>query len=358
MNRINICDLNVKEDITSVYLLKYIAYQESKDGKGYLNIVLTDGTGDLEARVWSNAADIYKSFIKGDYVQVKGKLNLYQGRKQFIIQEINKVDAKEVNPDDFVMKAATPASEMYDQLLKIVTQLDDVYIKELLLNILQEPELSRRLKLWQAGKTIHHAYQSGLLEHILSCTQLGVQLSKHYNVNVNYVVAGCVLHDLCKIYELTSGVNVDYTEEGKLIGHLAKSLEIVDRFCYKIKNFPYETKMHLKHILLSHHGEYEFGSPKLPQTSEAYLVHLIDLLDSKMNAMEMVKRTDMNTGHWSGFVKHLDRVVYKDELPFYAEKLEEKEVPSQQHDAIKKQDRYQAKTNLGKMLEGFKVEGE
>ncbi len=356
MKRINVCDLNVKEEITSVFLLKYVAYQESKDGKGYLNVVLADGTGDLEARVWTNAAEVIKNFTKGDFVQVKGKLNIYQGRRQFIIAEMSKMDAKEINQDDFMMKAATPSHEMFERLLTIVKKLDDIYIKELLLNILQDTEVSRRLKLWQAGKTIHHAYQSGLLEHILSCTELGVTLSKHYQVNHNYVVAGCILHDLCKIYELTNGVNVDYTEEGKLIGHLAKSLEIVDRYCYKIRNFPYETKMHLKHILLSHHGEYAYGSPKLPQSSEAYLVHLIDLMDSKMNALEMVKRTDMNTGHWSGFVKHLDRVVYKADLPFYDELIPERD--QEQAPQPKRTEKFEAKTNLGKMLEGFKIEGE
>src|SRR5690606_38024673 len=140
-----------------------------------------------------------------------------------------------VNMDDFVMKAKVDPEIMFKSLLQIVDGLTDVYIKELLQSILADAEITRRLKTWQAGKSIHHAYQSGLLEHILSCSELAVTLSRHYQVNVNYVVAGCILHDLCKIYELTDGVNVEYTEEGKLVGHLVKGLEIVDRFSYRIK---------------------------------------------------------------------------------------------------------------------------
>jgi 3'-5' exoribonuclease len=250
---------------------------------------------------------------------------------------------------------------MYARLVKIVEGLSDVYIRDLLGNIITDPEIARRLKTWQAGKSIHHAYKSGLIEHILSCTELALILSRHYKVNENYVVAGCILHDLCKIYELTDGVNVEYTEEGKLVGHLVKGLEIVDRFSYKIRNFPHYMKMHLKHILLAHHGEYEYGSPKIPQTSEAYLVHLIDLMDSKMGTFDLIKKMDNNTGHWSGYVKHLDRIVYKSDLPFYPEYVndeeEERSAPVKTHaPAAKTRNVPEPKTSMAKMLGAFKVE--
>lgn len=324
MARINIADLVPKKEVESVFFIKHIALAQAKDGKKYLNIILSDATGDIEGRSWNNAEEIFNNFDKGQFAKVVGKANLFQGRKQFIVQSIDKVEKANVDLDDFVYKAKRTPDEMYDELVDIVKKLDDVYIRDLLQNVLGDKEITRRLKKWQAGKTIHHAYQSGLLEHILSCSNLAVTLSPVYRVNVNYVVAGAILHDLCKIYELTDDLNVEYTEEGKLVGHLVKGLEIVDRFSYKIPNFPYQTKLHLKHILLSHHGEYEYGSPKIPQTSEAMLVHLIDLMDSKMHTFETIKRTDNNTGHWSGFVKHLDRIVFKDELPYYTEYVEAK----------------------------------
>ena len=363
MTKLFISDLQGKEEIESVFLVKIINTMEDKSGKKYFNIILTDSTGDLESRLWQYSTEVESNITKNSFVNVKGKLNFYQGRKQFIVTQIHKLDQSEVNLDDFIMKAAEDPEVMYKKLLKIVDDLSDVYIRDLLRNIITDGEIARRLKTWQAGKSIHHAYQSGLLEHILSCTELALTLSKHYRVNHNYVVAGCVLHDLCKIYELTDGINVEYTEEGKLVGHLVKGLEIVDRFSYKIKNFPHYLKMHLKHILLSHHGEYEYGSPKIPQTSEAYLVHLIDLMDSKMSTMDQIRRTDSTTGNWSGYIKHLDRIVYKSELPFYPEyqddegqddKKSEQKRPQQ----APKPNRHapEPKTSLGKMLGNFKVE--
>jgi len=375
--RINISDLNPKDVIESVYLVKYIAIMTAKDGKKYLNIILADGTGDLESRSWNNAEAIFDDVAKGSFIMAKGRVNLFQGRKQFIMQNYEKVSQDDVNMDEFVIKATEGPEKMYEDLLAIVDDLPDVYIKELLISILNDPEISRRLKLWQAGKTIHHAYQSGLLEHVLSCSRLAVSLSAHYDVNVSYVVAGAILHDLCKIYELTDGLNVEYTEEGKLIGHLVKSLEVVDRFASKIKDFPYQLKTHLKHILLSHHGEYAYGSPKIPQTSEAMLLHLIDLMDSKMHTFETIKRTDNQSGHWSGFVRHLDRIVFKDELPTYdeyvpredqgrkpapkpVEKSVEKSVPAVKKPEAKKPTPKKAekdiKQNLGNLLKNFKVD--
>jgi 3'-5' exoribonuclease len=364
MTKLFISDLKGKEEIESIFLVKIMNTMEDKSGKKYFNIILTDSTGDLESRLWNYSPEIENSITKNSFVKVKGKLNFYQGRKQFIVNHIHKLDNSEVNLDDFIMKASEDPEAMYKKLLRIVDSLTDVYIRDLLRNIITDSEIARRLKTWQAGKSIHHAYKSGLLEHILSCSTLALDLSRHYRVNENYVVAGCILHDLCKIYELTDGVNVEYTEEGKLVGHLVKGLEIVDRYSYKIKNFPHYMKLHLKHILLAHHGEYEYGSPKVPQTSEAYLVHMIDLMDSKMGTIEQIRKSDSTTGNWSGYVKHLDRIVYKSELPFYPEYIqdedhqEERQEVKRQPEPPKHQhpkNQPEPKTSLGKMLGNIKI---
>jgi 3'-5' exoribonuclease len=363
MTKIFIADLQGKEEIESVFLVKIMNTMEGKDGRKYFNIILSDSSGDLESRLWNYSEEVEKQITKNSFVKVRGKVNFFQGRKQFIISSIQKVDAAQVNEDDFMMKAAKNPEAMYKDLLAIVDKLSDVYIRDLLRSIITDGEIARRLKTWQAGKSIHHAYKSGLLEHILSCSYLAVNLSHHYKVNENYVVAGCILHDLCKIYELTDGLNVEYTEEGKLVGHLVKGLEIVDRYSYKIKGFPHHMRMHLKHILLAHHGEYEYGSPKIPQTSEAFLVHLIDMMDSKMGTMEMIKKTDNATGHWSGYVKHLDRIVYKAELPFYPDYVAD-EAEEEKHEhrekplapPVKSKNAPEPKTSMAKMLSGLKVE--
>ena len=362
MTKLFISDLQGKEEIESIFLVKIFNTMEDKSGKKYFNLILTDSSGEIEARLWNYSTEVENTVTKNCFVKVRGKLNFYQGRKQFIINHIQKMDQSEVNIDDFVMKSVEDPEVMYKRLLKIVDGLSDVYIRDLLRSIITDGEIARRLKIWQAGKSIHHAYKSGLLEHILSCTELALIVSKHYRANENYVVAGCILHDLCKIYELTDGMNVEYTEEGKLVGHLVKGLEIVDRYSYKIKNFPHYMKMHLKHILLSHHGEFAYGSPKIPQTAEAYLVHLVDLMDSKMGTIEQVKKNDSTTGHWSGFVKHLDRIVYKSELPYYPEYVQDEEF--QERAEVKaapspkpvQRNQPEPKTSLGKMLGNFKIE--
>ncbi len=350
-------DLETSSNISNTFLLKSLNLAQAKDGKKYINATFSDKSGDLEARMWGQAEQIASEFKSGDFVLAHGKVHTYQGRRQFVISKLEAINIDSINQSDFFFSAQRPADEMYEELVGLVSKLEDVYIKELLLSIIQDTEISRRLKTWQAGKTIHHAYKSGLLEHILSCSNLGVSLSAHYQCNTSYVVAGCILHDLCKIYELTDGSSVEYTEEGKLIGHLVKGLEIVDRFAYRIEGFPYQMKMHLKHILLSHHGHYEYGSPKIPMTSEANLVHLIDYMDSKMNGMETIKRLDPNQGHWSNYVRHMDRIIYKDELPTFKTKEEAKESREKKEKRTpKKRSSQPLKNSLGDKLSGLIID--
>lgn len=355
-------DLSAKMDVDSIFLVKYIARMEGKDGKSYLNIILCDQTGDIEARKWQGADQLIGSIDKGQYVRVQGKVNLYQGRLQLVLSQIISVDESEVNLQDFFAQSSSPPDEMMNKLLCIIETLDDVYIKDLLFAVLHDNEIGRRLKIWAAGKTIHHAYQGGLLEHLLSCVELANHLSPFYKVNRNFVVAGALLHDLCKVYELTDGAMVEYTEEGRLVGHLINGVELLDRFATKIKDFPSVTRMHLKHILVSHHGEYEYGSPKLPQTSEALLVHHIDLIDSKMNSFQAAKLSDRQVGHWTGFVKHLDRIIFKDELPTHKDYLKENKIVSEK-DELKptpktKKESGELKHNMGSLLKNLKLDSE
>ncbi len=348
MKKMFINDLKPKDTVETIFMVKYMAMMEARDGRNYLNVVLCDSTGDLESRKWHGAQAIMDTIERGNIVLVKGKLNLYQGRRQLIIDKISRYN-EEVDESLFVAKSDKPAGKMYEQLLSIVEGIENIFLKELLKNILLDPEISRRLQVWQAGKTVHHAYQSGLLEHILGCAELGVALSNVYKVNKSYVVAGIILHDIGKIYELTDGALVEYTEEGKLLGHLMKGTELIDQYTQKIKDFPYQMKLHLKHIVLSHHGEHEYGSPKLPQTSEALLVHHIDLMDSKMHSFETAKKMDSNAGNWTNYVKYLDRIVFKGELPEAAPVQKEKS-------DSKKRGSEELKHNMTDMLKDFKVD--
>jgi len=373
VQKLVIRELNGKQDVDSIFLVKHLAVMEGKDGKSYLNVILSDSSGDLEARKWHGAQEVFQSLNRGELARVQGKTNIFQGRLQLIINQIYRAPEKDlsqlgVSLQDYTPKAATPSDEMLKDLMLIVEGLDDVYIRDLLRNILFDSEIHKRLKVWYAGKSVHHAYEAGLLEHILSCARLAVTLSRFYNLNGNYVVAGAILHDLCKVYEMTEGPMVDYTDEGKLVGHLVKGVELIDHYTSRVKNFPAAMKMHLKHIVVSHHGEFEYGSPKLPATAEAYLVHLIDLMDSKINSMEQAKKADKTPGHWTGMIKHLERTIFKSELPYYKDYIED-QTALHEHQEVKndggadkrfsKEDKRNSdgslKQNLASKLEGFKL---
>lgn len=321
-------DLKVKDNVESIFLVKHIAMMEGRDGRNYINLILSDMTGDLEARKWNEAEIVNDTISRGAYVFVKGKMNSFQNRQQLIVQDICIADTDKIIPADYIPKSQKETEPLFKELVNLVDELDDVYIRDLLKNILFDSEIERRLKVWPAGKSIHHAYQGGLIEHLHSCVMLGSQLAKHYGVNRNFVIAGCLLHDICKIYEIGEGNLSDYTDEGKLVGHLIKGVELLDRSCAKISNFPANTRMHLKHILISHHGTTEHGSPKVPHTSEAALVHYIDLMDSQMASMEAAKHADNMTGPWTSYVKHLDRMVFKGEMPHYSKYLSANETQS------------------------------
>ncbi|MCY4523263.1 MAG: HD domain-containing protein [Halobacteriovoraceae bacterium] len=338
-------DLKPKMEVDTVFFIKHLAKVEARDGKFYLDAVFSDASGSIQARKWQEIDRIFQYIRPGNYVRAKGKANLYQNRLQLIVTTIERVDEKLIDPQEFIVRARSNSETMYKKLLGLVENLDDIYIKNLLRNILQDPEIVVRLKKWQAGKTIHHAYQGGLLEHILSCAELAVLLSPLYSCNENYVVAGAVLHDLCKIYEFTEGPLVEYTDKGKLVGHLVDGPELVDRFTGNIPDFPDDTKMHLKHILLSHHGHLEYGSPKPPLTPEAYLVYLIDHLDSKMNSILQIIERDMNMGQWTSLSKHLPQSLFKGRLPHYTRPRKEKPSISQFKN-----------NSLAKQLEKFSVE--
>ena len=333
------------------FLVKYIAEGKGKDGRGYLNIILADKTGQIEGRMWKNYESSLGDISPGDITLVKGKGNRYQKKIQVIVDSLSKAETADFS--DFVTTSDKASAEMKDELMNVVNGLDDYYIKKLLTLTLNDPTISERLDSWGAGKSIHHAYQGGLLEHILSCSKLALNLSEHYNVNRNYVVAGAILHDLCKVFELTGGPVADYTLEGKLVGHLVKGVELIERFSRKIPDFPYDLKLHLKHIVVSHHGEAEYGSPKVPSTLEAALVHYIDYLDSKMAALSELIRKDNNSGDWTGYDRVSGRSVYKRELPLYSKPVEQsKSAPAKSE---KKQKVDLKNRDLANQLKNFKL---
>ncbi len=334
--------IKFKDNVESIFLVKYIALMEGKDKKNYLNFILTDKTGDLEARKWHAGEELFLKIKKGDYVFVKGKANSYQGKLQFVIDEITTVDLSLVTPKDYVVESLFAPEKMYEELLSVCEQIEDIYLKNLVTAIYYDSEIKKELLTRPAAKTIHHAFVGGLLEHTLSCAKIASFVCSLYPVNKSFVLAGILLHDLSKIYELSDSQVTDYTDEGKLLGHSIKMVEVIDHFAKKIPDFPFITKTHLKHIIISHHGLHEHGAAKVPHTTEAMLVHLIDLMDSQIASFETAKKDDKLHGNWTAHIRHLDRMLYKKELPTFL-------------DTKIKQDDKSHVGSLGKLLKDFKV---
>lgn len=312
-----ISELNAKEDIEGAYLVKFLAIQTDKRGKAYLNLILMDKSGEIEARLWDDAADTFERIQQRDIVRVSGKVNLYQGRKQLVVSAIQKAAPNAYPLDRFTAASHFSAERMYADLLEIVGKMEDPKARELAQMILEDPTLKPRLQTAPAAKTIHHAYAGGLLEHILSICRIMNFLGDHYRayygpaLNKDLLILGAIFHDIGKVEELDWERGTEYSHSGRLIGHLVQGCELVDRFIAKIPAFPEELRLQIKHQILAHHGKLEYGSPKVPATVEALLVHYIDDLDSKVNTIFGFMEKDTTTGNWTSFNKLFERVFLR-----------------------------------------------
>lgn len=315
-----ISELEPKEDFEGAFLVKFMALQTDKRGKEYLNIILMDRSGEAEARIWDNAAAIEEKIQVKDIVRVSGKVNLYQGRKQLVVQAIEKAPGALYPRERFVPASVFPPEKMLADLLQIVAQMEDPFARQLAETVLSDPEIRPRFMEAPAAKSVHHAYVGGLLEHVLSVARILFFLGQHYRayygkaLNPDLLVLGAIFHDIGKLEELEWERGTEYSHSGKLIGHLVQGCELVDRFAARIPNFPDSLKILLKHQILSHHGKLEYGSPKLPVTLEALIVHYVDDLDSKVNSIFGILEKDATPGQWTAFNRLYERMFLKPEV--------------------------------------------
>lgn len=249
---------------------------QDKMGKPYYDLVISDKTGKINSKIWSDSImNVDKNaLLPGHVVQIDAKIDQYKGQPQLSILSLSGIDG--VDLDDYFQSSEFPVEEMWADLLSIIDSIEDTNIKQLLTNIVTDPELERKFKYWPAAATIHHDFRSGLLQHILEMAVTAEGLQKYYaGANFDIVKAGIILHDIGKLEEFdASGPITVYTKRGSLIGHMALGLEIIRQ--HLPENFPENIYTHIQHIILSHHGLLEYGSPVLPATIEALLVHNID----------------------------------------------------------------------------------
>jgi len=303
-----------KEDdrIVSHYLCKQKNSLKSRNGKTYLSLRLQDKTGIIDAKVWELNNDI-QSFEENDYIKVDGIIVSYQNDLQMKVAKIRRSEEGEYDPADYVPRTDKDVSQLYNSLLDYIKSIKNQYLKKLLESIyLEDAAIAAGIKTHSAAKQMHHSYMGGLLEHTVSVAEICEFLAGKYDfVDRDLLISGALLHDVCKIIELSPFPVNDYTDEGQLLGHIVMGSELVGKYAAKIEGFPHQLELLVKHMLLSHHGVYEFGSPKLPKTVEAFLLHCADDLDAKTNMFEEVLTKDNTSGMWVGYHKMFARNLRK-----------------------------------------------
>ena len=319
-------DLKPNEIATAVFLVHSKEIRQKRTGEPYLSMQLADRSGEMDAKMWDNVAEVMDTFDRDDFIKVKGLLQLYNNRPQFTIHKLRPVQDHEVDFSDFFPASARDAEEMFAELRGIVSGLTNEHIRSLLNAFLDDPDIAARYKIAPAAKTIHHAFRSGLLEHVLSVCGLARLTAAHYRtVDLNLLVAGVVLHDIGKIYELNYERGFTYSTEGQLLGHIAIAIRMLAEKLHGLPNFPVELRNLVEHMVLSHHGLLEYGSPKVPIFPEALLLHHLDDLDSKMECMRaLIEKEPQAEGLFTAWSSSMERVAlrksrYLDPKPVAAE---------------------------------------
>jgi len=302
-------------DVEETYAVRSKEVRQRRAGGPYLALTLGDRTGEVTALVWDNVDRIAKLCEPGRVVKILGQVQRYNQRLQVVVRQAEALPQDEVDAGLFVRSSEVDPDLLWQRLMALVEEVRDQHLRQLLFRVFSDPEVAGLFKVAPAARGMHHAFRSGLLEHTVSMATAARELARHYRLHEDMVVAGALLHDLGKIWELDLGSSISYTDDGRLIGHLSMEVLFVDRIINELSAFPAEHRRQLLHILLSHHGRYEYGSPRRPKTPEALLVHMIDNLDSKMaGMMEAIGPEGDDEDAWSDFSRILERYVYRRRL--------------------------------------------
>jgi 3'-5' exoribonuclease len=303
------------EAVTASFLVLSKDIRQKKTGEPYLSLHLADRTGEVEAKMWDNVAEVMNTFERDDFVKVKGLVQVYQNRHQFTIHRLRRLEDHEVEFDDYFPCSERDPEEMVRELHAIVDGIANVHLRELLQAVFADESIANRYKVAPAAKTIHHACRGGLLEHVLSLCKLCQLVGPHYkSIDLDLLLTGALLHDVGKIDELSYGRSFGYSTDGQLLGHIVIGLRMVGDKIARLPEFPPKLRTLLEHMIISHHGELEFGSPKVPLFEEAVLLHHLDNIDSKMETMKSaLKRESQIEGEFTGWIAPLERSILRKE---------------------------------------------
>lgn len=316
MNKQMVSSLRDKDTVDTLFLVKDKSIATGKNGRPFMGILLGDSSGTIDGRVWDRVEELAQEFSVGDLVKVKGAVQLFQNRLQLIVHRIERQEVEGVNLEDYLPKSHKNVEDMFVELLQIVKGMKNDFIRQLVLDTLEDPEIRPKLMRAPAAKSIHHAWIGGLLEHILSITQLMDFIGNHYPfLNKDLLIFGAIYHDIGKLWELSYDNGISYTDRGRLIGHIQIGCELVDKKAARILGFSEELRDICKHIILSHHGKLEYGSPKRPKFLEAMVVAMIDDFDSKVSTLKSLIEGERASGEkWSRYNELFDRYFLLEDM--------------------------------------------
>jgi 3'-5' exoribonuclease len=325
-------ELTHQESVDQVFVANDKQLRPNRSGNLYLQVDLSDRSGSIAARVWNANETLYKSFDNGDYVRVEGTAQLYHGAMQIIATKLRKVDPDEVDEADFAPLPAVAIDKLMLRLGEMLRGMSDPALQTLAECFLMDEALMAKFTMAPAGTKNHHAYHGGLLEHVVNVMEVVSAVSPYYpQINRDLLLMGAFLHDLGKTEELGYDRGLSYTDEGQLIGHLIMAVAMLDKKLAEAEKLsgesvPVETVLRLKHMIVSHHGEYAFGSPKLPMTLEAMALCCLDNLDAKLNTFSRLMQDDPNVDSpWTTYYANLERKLFKGQ-PGEAGKAAEEDV--------------------------------
>ncbi|MBI1747352.1 MAG: HD domain-containing protein [Acidobacteria bacterium] len=315
--KVFIRDLQANQEVTTTFLVLKKEIKVKKNGGQYLMFTLSDRSGSMTAFLWENIGDFLDTCEPGNFVLAKAMVKEFNSHLQLSLFKIKRVADAEIVIADYLPASDKDLDAEFDEIIGIILGFSNPYLKDLLINLFNDESLTRKFKTCPAGKTLHHAYIGGLMEHVLSIIRLAQYMKQHYPIlNLDLLITGAILHDLGKVDELSYSRTFDYTDDGKLIGHLTMEVMLVDRKMNEISEFPEELRKQVLHMLLSHHGKFEYGSPKLPMTLEALVLHYLDNLDAKVYAMQwLIENDDTGNDRWTGYSKMFDGYIYKKRVP-------------------------------------------
>jgi 3'-5' exoribonuclease len=314
MKDIYVADVGKFENqaVVTFFAVRSKQLRSRKDGGQYMAVTLGDRTGQIESRMWENFAEAAPGFETGDVVKVRGEVCRFNDRLQLNLEKLRRATADEFELSDYVPQTSKNVDELWASLVRTVDSFTDPWLQKLVRAFLDDPLMATAFREAPAAKSLHHAWIGGLLEHVVSLVDICGLAAQHYpEINRDLLLTGAILHDIGKLEELRWGTTFDYTLEGQLVGHITLGVVMIEKKLATLPGFPPQLRMLVEHMVLSHHGKLEFGSPKLPMIPEAVLFHYLDDLDAKMHTMrsefERHEAQGGEAGEMTDWVRSLDR---------------------------------------------------